>query len=232
MAAGVDGPVRVIVADDDPIARRAVRDALQDAGIVVIAEASNGTDAVALSVHYRPDVVVMDVVMPGLDGIEATRALSARAPEVRVLLLSASAGADEDEVGLLCLRTGAAGFLAKSTAVASLPRAVRAAHNGEAVVSRQLTARLVEGLRQTPVAGVGMRPVRSPLTPREWEVLDLLCLAASTDAIAAQLVLSRETVRSHIKNILRKLGVGSRQQAVDAARALRSDVVLAGPAAA
>jgi ATP/maltotriose-dependent transcriptional regulator MalT len=80
-------------------------------------------------------------------------------------------------------------------------------------------------MRNTPVDGDGMRPVRSPLTPREWEVLDLLCMRASTEAIADALVLSHETVRSHIKNILRKLQVGSRQQAVDAARRLRSDIL-------
>ena len=215
--------MRVIIADDDPFARRTVRDALQDAGIVVIAEASSGPDAVQLSVHYQPDVVLMDVVMPGMDGITATRKLLERAPNVRVLVLSANA---DDEIGLLCLRNGAAGFLPKSMSVASLPRALEAARNGEAVVSRQLTARLIEGLRRTPIDGVGMRPGRSPLTPREWEVLDLLCLRVSTDGIAEQLVLSHETVRSHIKNILRKLNVSSRAQAVEAARRLRADIAV------
>lgn len=220
---GGTDPVRVIIADDDPFARRTVRDALQDAGIVVIAEASSGPDAVQLSVHYQPDVVLMDVVMPGMDGITATRKLLERAPRVRVLVLSANA---DDDIGLLCLRSGAAGFLPKSMSVSSLPRALEAARNGEAVVSRQLTARLIEGLRRTPIDGVGMRPVRSPLTPREWEVLDLLCLRATTDGIAEQLVLSHETVRSHIKNILRKLDVGSRAQAVEAARRLRADIAV------
>jgi two-component system, NarL family, response regulator LiaR len=220
---GGTDPVRVIIADDDPFARRTVRDALQDAGIVVIAEASSGPDAVQLSVHYQPDVVLMDVVMPGMDGITATRKLLERAPNVRVLVLSANA---DDEIGLLCLRSGAAGFLPKSMSVASLPRALEAARNGEAVVSRQLTARLIEGLRRTPIDGVGMRPVRSPLTPREWEVLDLLCLRVTTDGIAEQLVLSHETVRSHIKNILRKLNVSSRAQAVEAARRLRADIAV------
>ncbi len=214
--------LRVIIADDDPFARRTVRDALQDAGIVVIAEAGNGHDAVQLSVHYTPDVVLMDVVMPGMDGITATRRLGERAPGVKVLVLSAN---DDDEVGMLALRSGAAGFLPKSVSVSSLPRALIAAHNGEAVVSRSLTARLIDAMRNTPVDGVGMRPVRSPLTPREWEVLDLLCMHASTEAIADALVLSHETVRSHIKNILRKLHVRSRAQAVEAARRLRSDVV-------
>src|SRR5512132_2674972 len=121
-------PVRVIIADDDPLARRAVRDALQDAGIVVIAEASNGLDAVQLGLHYEPDVILMDVVMPGMDGVAATRKLRERASRIKVVMLSANA---DDDVGLLCLRAGADGFLCKSVSVASLPRALEAARNGE-----------------------------------------------------------------------------------------------------
>jgi DNA-binding NarL/FixJ family response regulator len=212
-------PPRVIIADDDPFARRSVRDALQDAGVVVIAEASNGTEAVELGLHYQPDVVLMDVVMPGMDGITATRKLRERAPSVKVLMLSADGN---DDVALLCLRSGAVGFVAKSIDLSSLTRVVNAARDGEVVVSRALTARLVADMCRTTVDGIGMRPVRSPLTPREWEVLDLLCAQASTEQIADQLFLSHETVRSHIKNTLRKLGVNSRQQAVDIARQLRA----------
>jgi two-component system nitrate/nitrite response regulator NarL len=215
-------PVRVIIADDDPYTRRGVRDALQAAGVVVIAEAANGPDAVQLSVHYRPDVVLMDVVMPGMDGIAATRALAQRAPEVKVLMLSADSS---DDVALICLRSGAAGFLSKSMDISSLPRALTAARNGEPVISRQLAARLIADMRLRPIDGIGTRPVISPLTPREWEVLDLLCTHASTEQIADRLFLSPETVRSHIKGILRKLEVTSRQQAVDSAQRLRSDIV-------
>ncbi len=217
------GPVRVIIVDDDPRVRRAVRDALQDAGIIVIAEAGNGEDAVALSAHYSPDVVLMDIVMPGMDGITATRRLLERAPSVKVLVLSA---AEDDDLGMLCLRSGAAGFLSKSAGVSSLPRALTATRDGEVVISQRLTAKLVDRLRRLPADGAGMRPVRSPLTAREWEVLDLLCQQSSTEQIAADLVLSPETVRSHVKNILRKLEVGSRKQAVDVARRLRSEIVV------
>jgi DNA-binding NarL/FixJ family response regulator len=212
-------PARVIIADDDPFARRTVRDALQDAGVVVIAEASNGTEAVELGLHYQPDVVLMDVVMPGMDGITATRKLRERAPSVKVLMLSADGN---DDVALLCLRSGAVGFVAKSIDLSSLTRVVNAARDGEVVVSRALTARLVADMCRTTVDGIGMRPVRSPLTPREWEVLDLLCAQSTTEHMADQLFLSHETVRSHIKNTLRKLGVNSRQQAVDIARQLRA----------
>jgi NarL family two-component system response regulator LiaR len=215
-------PPRVVIADDDPIARRAVRDALQEAGIIVIAEAGNGHDAVDLSLHYQADAVLMDVVMPVTDGIMATRRLTERAPGIAVIMLSAN---DDDEVGLACLRVGAMGFLPKTIGLSSLPRALTAAIAGEAVISRRLATRLVEGARRTSPDGLGVRPVRSPLTSREWEVLDLLCGGQSTDGIAETLFLSSETVRSHVKNILRKLDVHNRDEAIRAARELRGEIV-------
>jgi NarL family two-component system response regulator LiaR len=217
-----DDPLRVIVVDDDPLARRMLRDVLQAAGIVVIAEAGGGREAIELTNYYKPDVVVMDLVMPGIDGIAATRQIVAQTPDVRVVMLTSS---DSEDIGLLTLRAGASGFLNKSVGVDALPRALRCARDGEAVVSRQLTMRLIEGMRRVREDGAGMRPIRSPLTPREWEVLDLLCQERSTDDIADTLVLSVETVRSHIKSVLRKLGVRSRQEAIKAAGRLRSGLV-------
>lgn len=215
-----DSPLRVIVADDDPLARRMLRDLLQDAGITVIAEAASGREAVELALYYRPDVVVMDLIMPGVDGLAATRDIVARAPEVRVVILTSS---EEDEVGLMTLRAGASGFLRKDVGSSrALPRALRRAHAGEAVVSRRMTMRLIEELRTVRHDGSGLRPVRSPLTPREWEVLDLLCQQRGTDAIAEELFVSVETVRSHVKSVLRKLGVASRQEAVAVASRLRA----------
>src|ERR1700712_2625043 len=114
--------LRGIVADDDPLARRMVRDLLQTAGITVIAEAASGREAVELSLHYRPDVVVMDLVMPGVDGLTATRRLTEVAPEVKVVILTSS---DDDEVGIATLRAGASGFLRKDVGIDSLPRAPR-----------------------------------------------------------------------------------------------------------
>src|SRR5690349_470978 len=216
-------PLRVIVADDDPLARRVVRDALEAGGIVVIAEASTGREAVELSLHYKPDVVLMDLVMPDGDGIQATRRILAREPNLEVVILTSS---DDDDVGLVGLRAGASGFLNKRAGVDALPRALRGAVAGEAVVSRRLTMRLVDTMRRTRPDGTGIRPVRSRLTPREWEVLDLLCTGQSTDEIAATLVLSSETVRSHIKNLLRKLGVSSRQEAVKEAHRMRADLAV------
>lgn len=211
-------PIRTIVADDDPLARRLVKDALQADGITVIAEASGGREAVELSVHYKPDVVIMDLLMPGIDGLEATRRIQASQPEVRVVVLTSS---EDEELGMHTLRGGAAGFLNKTVDLDALPRAVRGVAAGEAAVSRQMTMMLIDRLRHVREGGAGMRPVRSRLTGREWEVLDLLCDGATTDDIADQLVLSTETVRSHVKNLLRKLGVSSRAEAIDIARRVR-----------
>jgi len=222
--ARTDETLRVIVADDDPLARRVVRDALEAGGIVVIAEAANGREAVELSLYYKPDVVLMDLVMPDVDGIQATRRILARQPDVEVVILTSS---EDEEIGIAGLRAGASGFLNKRAGVEALPRALRGAVAGEAVISRRLTMRLVDSMRRTRPDGTGIRPVRSRLTPREWEVLDLLCTGATTDEIAETLVLSPETVRSHIKNLLRKLGVRSRQAAVNEARRMRADLAFA-----
>jgi DNA-binding NarL/FixJ family response regulator len=210
--------LRVIVVDDDPLARRQVRDALQAAGVIVVADAADGREAVELTKYYRPDVVLMDVVMPVMDGIKATRQIAKETPGTQVVILT---GSDEEELGFLGLKAGAVGFLPKDVSVEAIPRVVRGVDAGEAAFSRQLSRQLVERLQAMPDGGIGLRPVRSPLTPREWEVLDLLCEGKGTDEIADALVLSVETVRSHIKNMLRKLGVRSRAEAVNLAVGLR-----------
>jgi two-component system, NarL family, response regulator LiaR len=211
--------LRVIVADDDPLARRAIKEALDAVGITVIAGASDGREAVELCRHYRPDVVLLDVVMQCLDGIEATRQITSSVPDVKVIVLTRS---DDPEVGLMCLRAGAVGYLSKTLDFEAIPRVVQGVQRGEAAISRRLALRVIEQLRNTREETIGMRPVRSPLTPREWEVLDLLCASMGTEEIADTLFLSAETVRSHVRNILRKLGVRSRQEAVERSNALRS----------
>lgn len=212
--------LRVIVADDDPLARRMIKEALQRSGVVVIAEAQNGREAVELALHYRPDVILMDVVMPELDGILATRRIVKENPQ-QVIVILTSAG--DEEVGLLGLRAGASGFLAKDVDVDVLPQALRGVLNGEAAISRKLSMRLVEQLRRAPDGPGGLRPVKSPLTPREWEVIDLLAESRTTEQVAELLVLSPETVRSHVKNILRKLDARSREEAIGIAQRMRSE---------
>jgi two-component system, NarL family, response regulator LiaR len=211
-------PLRTIIADDDPLVRRLIRDTLQFDGITVIAEAATGREAIELALFYRPDVVVMDYMMPEMDGIEATRRIYEQAPDVRVVMLTGMADA---EVGIRGLRAGASGFLSKDMDLGSLTRALRSVVEGEAAISRRLAMDLVNHFRSAPMGGAGLRPVRSSLTDREWEVLDLLSAGASTDEIAERLVLSTETVRSHRKNLYRKLEVRTREEAATAAARLR-----------
>jgi two-component system, NarL family, response regulator LiaR len=207
----------VVVADDDPFARRVIVETLRRDGVTIAAEAQDGAEAVRRCLEHRPDVVLMDIVMPKLDGITATRRIVEAVPDQVVLLLTSS---DDDEFGMLGLRAGAAGFLTKDVDLEVLGRALRGAHAGEAVVSRQLGKKLIEYLRRTPEPR-GMRPIKSTLTPREWEVMGLIVEHKTTDQIADALVLSPETVRSHVKHILRKLGVRSRGEAIDIAQKLR-----------
>jgi two-component system, NarL family, response regulator LiaR len=207
----------VVVADDDPFARRVIVETLRRDGVTIAAEAQDGAEAVRRCLEHRPDVVLMDIVMPKLDGITATRRIVEAVPDQVVLLLTSS---DDDEFGMLGLRAGAAGFLTKDVDLEVLGRALRGAHAGEAVVSRQLGKKLIEYLRRTPEPR-GMRPIKSTLTPREWEVMGLIVEHKTTDQIADALVLSPETVRSHVKHILRKLGARSREEAIEVAQELR-----------
>ena len=213
-----DEPMRVIVVDDDPFARRMIKEALRRAGVIVIAEAPDGRQAVELAHFYRPDVILMDVVMPEMDGIRATREILKDRPEQLIVMLTSS---EEEEMGFIGLRAGAVGYLSKDLDVDVLPQALEGARSGEAAISRRLSMRLIEQLRRVPEASTGMRPVKSPLTAREWEVVDLLYEGRTTDEVADALVLSTETVRSHIKNLMRKLGARTRAEAVELAHRAR-----------
>src|SRR4051794_18320145 len=161
----------------------------------------------------------MDYLMPGMDGVEATRRIHAQDPSIPVIVLTA---AGDEDVALRALRAGAAGYVSKDIDLDALPRALRGALNGEAAISRRLAMTLIERDRAAPRGGGGVRPVRSALTDREWEVLDLLATGARTAEIADALVLSGETVRSHIKRVYRKLDVHTRVDAVRAAARLRA----------
>jgi NarL family two-component system response regulator LiaR len=215
----------VVVVDDDEKIRGPLRAALQDAGLTVIAEADNGRDAIDLAAHFRPDVLVMDIVMANVDGLSATHQIVARAPTVRILLLTSS---DDLDLGMVGLRAGAAGHLVKGVPVADVVAAVKRMAAGEPVVGPDLTWRLIESLRGLPVGGLGVRPVRSKLTPREWEVLDLLCAGLTVDQIADELVLARDTVRTHVKRLLRKLGAHSQAEAISIANGIRATFAATG----
>jgi DNA-binding NarL/FixJ family response regulator len=170
-----------------------------------------------LTAASSPDVVVLDELMDAGDGPSLVQELSATASHPAVLVLSRT---HDEEAGVRALRQGAAGYLHKRVSLEVLPRLVRALAGGETVLSRAMTTQVVRKLREAPESGAGLRPVRSPLSTREWEVLDLLCAGASTRQIAGELDLTVETVRSHVKRVLRKLDSHSRAEAVQRAQAL------------
>src|SRR3954452_4781108 len=192
---------RALVADRDPLARRVVVDVLRGAAIEVVGAACTGDEAVALARRHRPDIVV-------LGDADAVATMLGAVPGVAVVVLTT---ADDDEVALAALRAGAAGCLSKEIELDALPRALRGVCAGEAAISRRLAMTLVERLHAERSGSAGVRAVRSPLTNREWEVLDLLADGGRQADIADQLVLSPETVRSHVKNVYRKLEVNSRE---------------------
>ena len=209
-----------MLVDPDSAARRSMRDELQATPeLVVTAAVDSGNDALELITHYRPDVAVLELEVPPLDGIELTRRISDHHPGVRVLIHSECA---DTERQLEAFQAGAAGFLAKGASTEVLVGAVRSLLRGAAVVPRHLETIMLERLRSLPEAGNGMRPIKSSLTPREWEVADLMAQGFDTMQIAAKLVLSVGTVYTHIKHILRKLGVHSREEAIAAFNRMRT----------
>lgn len=212
--------LRVLVVDDDPLVRRSIRDVLHPAGMLVVGEAHDGRDAVRAARYYKPDVILLDVMMPGVDGLTALEQLVADGQiEAKVVILSVRG---EHDLGYLALRMGAVGYLNKDLDLQVLPRVLRDVAEGAAALSRSFTADLARRLHELPEGGIGMRPVQSVLTPREWEIVDQLCLERSTEQIAEILVLSTETVRTHIKNIMRKLAVHSRADVVGMVQRLRA----------
>jgi NarL family two-component system response regulator LiaR len=218
--------VRVLIADHDPLVRRVVRDAVLAPGISVIAEASDGHEVVQLALRHQPDIVLMDVVLPELDGPSAIRRIVSASPLVRVVVLTAASAAD---AGIVGLKAGASGYVSKDDDLDSLPRIIDAVIRGETAISRRFVSLLVDRLRAAPEGHIGLRPVRSPLTPREWEVLDLLCAGLSDDEVADTLVLSPETIRSHIQRAMRKLSVRSRTAAIAAIAELRASAATFEP---
>lgn len=199
-------PIRVLVVDDHAVVREGLRAflELQD-GIEVVGEAVDGQEAVETAVRLRPDVILMDLVMPRVDGVMAMRTLRDRVPESRVIVLTSFL--DDDKL-LPALRSGAAGYLLKNAAPQELARAVRAAHAGEVLLDPVVAARLVETL-----AADGYEEPLDRLTPREHEVLVLIGNGFPNKRIAQELGLSEKTVKTHVGHVLAKLGVDDRTQA-------------------
>jgi two-component system, NarL family, response regulator LiaR len=210
--------VRVVIADGDRRRRNELRAALRDGGVSVVGQAGDASQAAYLATRCDPDVILADTTLPPGGGVAAMRELAQAAPGARVVLL---AGAGDDEAGLAALAEGAAGYLSREIDRGSLARAVGRVVAGEPAISRAMARRVIERLRELSRGSARMRPVRSPLTPREWEVLDLLAAGASTAEIAGQLIVAPDTVRSHVRQILRKLHVHSRREAIEIAEQLR-----------
>src|SRR3954469_18510666 len=218
--------VRVLLVDQDPLVRRVVRDALAGGGISVVAEAGDGREAIDLASRCKPDVVLMDLVLPELDGPATIRRIVSASPLVRVVVLTA---AKDAHAGVTALKSGASGYVTKDVELSTLPRIIAAVADGEAAVSRAFVSVLIDRLRSAPEGNAGLRPVRSRLTPREWEVMDLLCGGLSLDDVTDVLVVSSETARSHMQRAMRKLGVHSREAAIEAVRELRASAAAVGP---
>ncbi|MBV8217235.1 MAG: response regulator transcription factor [Solirubrobacterales bacterium] len=211
-----DTPVRVVIADHDGLARSMLRAVLAGSdGITLVAATGDGREAVELAGHYRPAVAILDTTLIAHSGMRLIRVMASRAPQTRVLTISAG----DDETALAALKEGSFGHLTKDISPAKLAHLVKRAAAGEAIVPRRLTADLLELVGQFPNSR--WRPLHSRLTNREWEIVELLADGASTQDIADSLVLSPTTVYSHVKSLLRKLGVHSRREAVQAAHTLR-----------
>jgi DNA-binding NarL/FixJ family response regulator len=205
--------IRVLIADDQALMRSGLRMILDAQGdIEVVAEAADGRDAIAAARRARPDVALMDIRMPGLNGIEATRELLAGAgPAPRVLMLTTF---DLDEYVYDALKSGASGFLLKNAPPEQLVAGVRAIAAGEALLAPDITRRLIEDHVRLPRATGGVPAVLEALTEREVEVLRHVARGATNTEIAATLVISEATVKSHVGRILAKLGLRDRVQAV------------------
>ncbi|WP_046780012.1 response regulator [Streptomyces yangpuensis] len=208
--------IRVLIADDQPLVRRGLALILgPDPEIEVVGEAEDGARAVALARELRPDVLVMDIRMPVLDGVRATEELARTLPDVRVLALSTF---DMDEYVVAALRAGAYGFLPKDVSPEELGAAVRIVHAGEAAVAPRLLTRLLSAYVRTPApARPAAAEVPSGMTPREREIWQLLATGLDNAEIAAELDISVSTVKNHITGLFGKLGVRDRAQAVIAA---------------
>ena len=204
--------IRVLVADDQALVRGGLRMILEaQDDIEVVAEAEDGAQAVARTRELQPDVTLMDVRMPALDGISATREIVGAGLSTRVLVLTTF---DRDEIVYDAMKAGASGFLLKSAPPAKLADAVRTVADGEALLAPTVTRRLVEQFVRRPPPGQTVPPQLVSLTDREREVLQLIARGRSNSEIAAELVLSEATVKTHVNRVFAKLEVRDRVQAV------------------
>lgn len=203
---------RVLIVDDDDLMRAGLVELLSgDPSIEIVGEASTGREAIERSKRVDPDVVLMDVRMPDLDGIAATRELTRTAPSARVLILTTF---EQDDHVFGALRAGASGFLVKRTRPEDLIAAVHTIAAGDSLLSPSVTRRVIDRMAQQPTPALADQGVFDELTPREREVLGLVARGLSNREIATVLVVEESTIRSHVKRILMKLGLRDRIQIV------------------
>ena len=215
------GPIRVLIADDHDVVRRGFSLVLgTQSDLELVGEAADGQEALDQALRLRPDVVLMDVAMPRMGGLEATRRLKARLPQVCVLVVTSH---EEPEYLLEAIEAGAAGYVLKGAPMTRLIGALRRVMEGESPLDQELATRLIRSFsekvndrqgRTKPKLEDRLQPLVEPLTKRELEVLGLLAEGKSNPRIAQDLVIARPTVKTHVERIIRKLGVSDRTQAV------------------
>jgi DNA-binding NarL/FixJ family response regulator len=209
-------PIRLLIADDHPLFRDGLRVLLESVpDMLVLGEATTGSEVMEEATSLQPDLILMDIQMPGINGIEATRRILQTSPHIRILILTMF---EDDESVFAAIRAGARGYLLKGAVQEETLRAIRAVASGEAIFGPAVASRLMQYFSSIRPAGTGGPAHFFPeLTEREYEILTLIARRKSNADIAAQLVLSPKTVRNHVSNILSKLQVADRSEAMRAA---------------
>ncbi len=212
--------LRVLIVDDHDLFRSGLRTLLEDEGVQIVGEAAGGQDALEIVRQLAPDVVVMDLNMPGMGGVEATRHITSVAPLTRVLMLTIS---DQDNDVIDAILAGACGYLLKNSSIQELMAGIRAAAQGESLISPTIATKVLQRIRASSHQPQIESTIRSELSDREIEVLKLIANGKDNAMIAAELHISPKTVKNHISNILMKLQIENRIQA--AVYAVRSGIV-------
>ena len=212
--------LRVLIVDDHDLFRSGLRNLLEEEGVQIVGEAASGQEALEIVRELAPDVVVMDLNMPGMGGVEATRHISSIAPLTRVLMLTIS---DQDNDVIDAILAGACGYLLKDSSIQELLAGIRAAALGESLISPAIAAKVLQRVRASSSQPEIETTIRSELSDREIEVLKLIANGKDNAMIAAELHISPKTVKNHISNILMKLQIDNRIQA--AVYAVRSGIV-------
>ena len=212
--------LRVLIVDDHDLFRTGLRNLLEEQGVQIVGEASGGAEAVKIVRDLAPDVVVMDLNMPGMGGVDATRHISSIAPLTRVVMLTIS---EEDSDVMDAILAGACGYLLKDSSIQDLMAGIRAASRGESLISPNIAAKVLQRVRATSTQPEIANQIRSELSDREIEVLKLIANGKDNAVIANELHISPKTVKNHISNILMKLQIENRIQA--AVYAVRSGIV-------